>query len=164
MIQIVIVLVLLMGGGGFGAWTYFLKMQAENKVLQVQTAQLQENQTTLEQAIADQQEVIAEKQRQAEAIQVANNNLRVETDRLAEEKTNLAKKLGKHELDILAENKPGLVTRVINNAGKNALRCFEILTGAPLTPDEVEASKPSQYNAECPTIHPLYNAPENVKG
>ena len=46
MIQIVIVLVLLMGGGGFGAWTYFQKMQAENKVLQVQSAQLQENQTT----------------------------------------------------------------------------------------------------------------------
>ena len=159
MIQIVIVLVLLLGGGAFGGWTYFQKMQAENKVLQIQSAQLQENQTTLEQAITDQQEVIAEKQRQAEAIQVANNNLRVETDRLAEEKTNLAKKLGRHELDILAENKPGLVTRVINNAGKNALRCFEVLTGAPLTPAEVEASKPSQYNAECPTIHPKYNKP-----
>ena len=164
MIQIVIVLFLLLGGGGFGAWTYFQKMQAENKVLQVQAHQLQENQTTLEQAIADQQAVIAEKQKQAEDVAKSNNTLRAESARLESEKDNLAKKLGKHELDILAENKPGLVTRVINNAGKNALRCFEILTGAPLTPDEVEASKPSQYNAECPTIHPLYNAPEDVKG
>ena len=49
--------------------------------------------------------------------------------------------------------------RVINKAGRNALRCFEVLTGAPLTPKEEEASKPSQYNAECPTIHPNYNKP-----
>ena len=154
MIQIVIVLVLLMGGGGFGAWTYFQKMQAENKVLQVQSAQLQENQTTLEDAMAAQQAVIAEKQRQAEQIQAANNALRDETARLDQEKDNLAKKLGKHELDILAANKPGLVTRVINKASKNALRCFEVLTGSPLTQNEIEASKPSQYNAECPTIHP----------
>ena len=97
MIQIVIVLVLLMGGGGFGAWTYFQKMQAENKVLQVQSAQLQENQTTLEDAMAAQQAVIAEKQRQAEQIQAANNALRDETARLDQEKDNLAKKLGKHE-------------------------------------------------------------------
>ena len=41
MIQIVIVLVLLLGGGAFGGWTYFQKMQAENKVLQIQSAQLQ---------------------------------------------------------------------------------------------------------------------------
>ena len=143
-----------MGGGGFGAWTYFQKMQAENKVLQVQSAQLQENQTTLEDAMAAQQAVIAEKQRQAEQIQAANNALRDETARLDQEKDNLAKKLGKHELDILAANKPGLVTRVINKASKNALRCFEVLTGSPLTQNEIEASKPSQYNAECPTIHP----------
>ena len=154
MIQIVIVLVLLLGGGAFGGWTYFQKMQAENKVLQVQSAQLQENQTTLEDAVAAQQAVIAEKQRQAEQIQEANNALRDETARLDQERSNLAKKLGKHELDILAANKPGLVTRVINKASKNALRCFEVLTGAPLTPAEAEASKPSQYNAECPTIHP----------
>ena len=154
MIQIVIILVVLMGAGGFGGWTYFQKMQAENKVLQVEGIVLKENQTTLEQAITDQQEVIAEKQRQAEQIQAANNALREETARLDQERSNLAKKLGRHELDILAANKPGLVTRVINKASKNALRCFEVLTGSPLTQNEIEASKPSQYNAECPSIHP----------
>ena len=103
--------------------------------------------------------MIAEKAAQAAAIQEANNILRAETDRLDKEKANLAKKLGRHELDILAANKPGLVGRVINKASDNALRCFEVITGAPLTPKEEEASKPSQYNAECPTIHPNYNKP-----
>ena len=159
---IVIVLMLLLGGGGFGGWTYMQKLEAENQVLEVQSQVLKDNQSALETAVADQQAVILEKQRQAEEIQSANNDLRVESARLESEKDNLAKKLGKHELDVLAANKPGLVARVINNASKNALRCFEVLTGAPLTPKEVEASKPSQYNAECPTIHPNYNkAAEN---
>jgi len=159
MIQIVIILVILLAGGGFGAWTYMEKLQADNQVLQINQEVLKENELKLNDAIAGQEVVIAEKAAQAAAIQQANNILRRETDRLDKEKANLAKKLGRHQLDILAENKPGLVTRVINKAGRNALRCFEVITGAPLTPKEEEASKPSQYNAECPTIHPNYNKP-----
>ena len=159
MIQIVIILVILLGAGGFGGWTYMEKLRADNQVLQINQEVLKENELKLNDAIAGQEVVIAEKAAQAAAIQEANNILRVETDRLDKEKANLAKKLGRHQLDILAENKPGLVTRVINKAGRNALRCFEVLTGAPLTPKEEEASKPSQYNAECPTIHPNYNKP-----
>ena len=159
MIQIVIILVILLGAGGFGSWTYMQKLQADNEVYRINEQVYAENETKLNDAIADQEVVIAEKAAQAAAIQEANNILRVETDRLDKEKANLAKKLGRHELDILAQNKPGLVGRVINKASDNALRCFEIITGAPLTPKEEEASKPSQYNAECPTIHPNYNKP-----
>ena len=159
MIQIVIILVILLGAGGFGSWTYMQKLQADNEVYRINEQVYAENETKLNDAISDQNEVIAAKAAQAAAIQEANNILRRETDRLDKEKANLAKKLGRHELDILAQNKPGLVGRVINRASDNALRCFEVITGAPLTPSEKEASKPSQYNAECPTIHPNYNKP-----
>jgi len=159
MIQVVIILVVLLGAGGFGSWTYMQKLQADNEVYRINEQVYAENETKLNDAISDQNEVIAAKAAQAAAIQEANNILRAETDRLDKEKANLAKKLGRHELDILAANKPGLVGRVINKASDNALRCFEIITGAPLTPKEEEASKPSQYNAECPTIHPNYNKP-----
>ena len=159
MIQIVIILVILLGAGGFGSWTYMQKLQADNEVYRINEQVYAENETKLNDAISDQNEVIAAKAAQAAAIQEANNIQRVETDRLDKEKANLAKKLGRHELDILAQNKPGLVGRVINRASDNALRCFEVITGAPLTPKEEEASKPSQYNAECPTIHPNYNKP-----
>ena len=159
MIQVVIILVVLLGAGGFGSWTYMQKLQADNEVYRINEQVYAENETKLNEAISDQNEVIAAKAAQAAAIQEANNILRAETDRLDKEKANLAKKLGRHELDILAANKPGLVGRVINKASDNALRCFEIITGAPLTPKEEEASKPSQYNAECPTIHPNYNKP-----
>ena len=158
MIQIVIILVILLGGGGFGAWTYMQKLQADNQVLQINQEVLKENELKLNDAIAEQQAVIAAKAKQAEDIQTANAALRSETSRLNSEKDNLAKKLGKHELDILAQNKPGLVTRVINRASDNVMRCFEILSGSPLTHDELQADKPSLYNRECPTIHPKHPA------
>ena len=158
MIQIVIILVILLGGGGFGAWTYMQKLQADNQVLQINQEVLKENELKLNDATAAQDAVIAAKAKQAEDIQTANNALRAETSRLNSEKDNLAKKLGKHELDILAQNKPGLVSRVINRASDNALRCFEVLTGSPLTQDELQADKPSLYNRECPTIHPKHPA------
>jgi hypothetical protein len=161
MIQIVIILVILLGAGGFGGWTYMEKLRADNHVLQINQEVLKENELKLNDAIAEQQAVIAEKQRQAEQVQVANNALRAETSRLSKEKGNLAKKLGRHELDILAQNKPGLVVRVINRASDNAMRCFEVLTGAPLTPKEEAADKPSLYNRECPTIHPKYGQEES---
>ena len=161
MIQIVIILVILLAGGGFGAWTYMEKLQADNQVLQINQEVLKENELKLNDAIAEQQAVIVEKQRQAEQVQVANNALRAETSRLSSEKNNLAKKLGRHELDILAQNKPGLVSRVINRASDNALRCFEVLTGSPLTHDELQADKPSLYNRECPTIHPKYKGEDS---
>jgi|TARA_Y100000296_G_C5102348_1_gene220654 hypothetical protein len=158
MIQIVIILVVLLAGGGFGAWTYMEKLQADNRVLQVNQEILKENELKLNDAIAEQQAVIAEKAKQAEDIQTANAALRAETSRLNSEKDNLAKKLGKHELDILAQNKPGLVNRIINRASDNVMRCFEILSGSPLTHDELQADKPSLYNRECPTIHPKHPA------
>jgi hypothetical protein len=156
MIQIIIILVILLGAGGFGGWTYMEKLRADNHVLQINQEVLKENELKLNDAIAEQQAVIAAKAKQAEAIQNSNNALRAETSRLSKEKGNLAKKLGRHELDILAQNKPGLVVRVINRASDNAMRCFEVLTGAPLTPKEEAADKPSLYNRECPTIHPKY--------
>jgi hypothetical protein len=134
------------------------KLQADNRVLQVNQEILKENELKLNDAIAEQQAVIAEKAKQAEQIQTANAALRSETSRLNSEKDNLAKKLGKHELDILAQNKPGLVNRIINRASDNVMRCFEILSGSPLTHDELQADKPSLYNRECPTIHPKHPA------
>ena len=134
------------------------KLQADNQVLQINQEVLKENELKLNDAIAEQQAVIAAKAKQAEDIQSANAALRSETSRLNSEKDNLAKKLGKHELDILAQNKPGLVNRIINRASDNVMRCFEILSGSPLTHDELQADKPSLYNRECPTIHPKHPA------
>jgi uncharacterized coiled-coil protein SlyX len=72
----------------------------------------------------------------------------------------VSKNFGTRDIGKLAERKPNLIAKVINNATKNALRCFEVLAGAPLTEAELNANKRSEYNAECPSIHPNYS-PDN---
>jgi hypothetical protein len=145
MIKVVIVLILLMGSGGYGAYAWITKLQSDNKVLQV-------NQAKLEGAVAEQEVAIKQQAANAAQIQAANSELREQQAVLQKDKKNLAKKLGRHELDILAENKPGLVVRIINRASKNEMRCFEIQTGSPLTHDELAARKKSESNGECPEL------------
>ena len=145
MIKVVIVLILLMGSGGYGAYAWITKLQSDNKVLQV-------NQAKLEGAVAEQEVAIKQQAANAAQIQAANSELREQQAVLQKDKKNLAKKLGRHELDILAENNPGLVVRIINRASKNEMRCFEIQTGSPLTHDELAARKKSESNGECPEL------------
>jgi hypothetical protein len=155
MIKVVLILILLMGSGGYGAYAWITKLQSDNKVLQV-------NQSKLEGAVADQEVTIKKQMANAAQIQSINSELREQQTVLQKDKKNLAKKLGRHELDILAENKPGLVEKIINRASKNELRCFEIQTGSPLTHDELAARKKSEINGECPGIaNPNYGVEES---
>jgi type IV secretory pathway TrbL component len=145
MVQVVIILVMLMGAGGFGAYSWVTKLQAENKILQV-------NQEKLEGAVAENEAALRQQAAEAAKIQVANSELRDAQVKLQADSKNLAKKLGKHELDILAQNKPALVLRLINRASGAELRCFELTTGAEHTPEELAATKKSQSNRECPGL------------
>ena len=145
MIKVVLIATLIMGSGGYGAYKWITKLQNDNKILQV-------NQSKLEGAVAHQEVTIKKQMANAAQIQSINSELREQQTVLQKDKKNLAKKLGRHELDILAENKPGLVVKIINRASKNELRCFEIQTGSPLTHDELAARKKSQSNSECPEL------------
>ena len=88
MIQLVIILVLLMGVGGFGGYTWVQIPQADNKALET-------NNIVLESSVNHQKETIAALDRQAKAIQKVNNELREKTSKLRADQKNLAKKLGK---------------------------------------------------------------------
>jgi hypothetical protein len=70
----------------------------------------------------------------------------------------LSDKLGRHDIGNLAENKPGLVERVINGASIKAGRCFELLSGAPLTDKEKEAENGNSFNSECPWLFDNYSS------
>ena len=70
----------------------------------------------------------------------------------------LSDKLGRHDIGNLAENKPGLVERVINGASIKAGRCFELLSGAPLTDKEKEAENGTSFNSECPWLFDNYSS------
>ena len=45
-----------------------------------------------------------------------------------------------------------VIEKIINRASANAQRCVEISMGAELTEKEINATKKSQINSECPSI------------
>ena len=140
-----------------GAGLYVMKLRSDNAILKA-------NQIKLEEAVSSQQEVIAQQKADFETIMAANAKLQETRDILKQELQNLDDKFNKtnasgkkRDIGDLAVNRPESVERVINRASDNALRCVEVAMGAPLTEKEINATKPSEINSECPSlVNPNY--------
>ena len=136
-------LVLVMMAGAGGGYLYINKLQKDN-------ATLKSNQIKLESAVEDQKAVIESQAEDFKKIRSTITKLEQENAKLLKDKQDLAKRLGKHDIGNLAENKPGLVERIINGASKSAARCVEIASGSPLTEEELNGTP----NRECPSFWP----------
>ena len=143
MLQIKLVLAIIVMIGAGGGYLYVNKLQKDN-------ATLKTNQIKLESAVEDNNKVI---EQQIEDINKIRNTLEIveeEKKKLEKDKDDLNKRLGKHDIGNLAENKPGRVEKIINKASKNAQRCVEIASGSPLTEEELNGTP----NRECPSFWP----------
>ena len=140
-LKIGLVLVLLAGAGG--GYFYVQKLQKDN-------ATLKANQIKLESAVEDQKAVIETQAADFKKIRSTLAKIEEENNKLKKDKQDLSKRLGKHDIGNLAENKPGLVERIINGASKSAARCVEIASGSPLTEEELNGTP----NRECPSFWP----------
>ena len=133
----------MMAGAG-GGYLYVQKLQKDN-------ATLKSNQIKLESAVEDQKNVIESQAEDFKKIRNTLDKLETENAKLKKDKDSLTKRLGKHDIGNLAENKPGLVERIINGASKSATRCAEIASGSPLTEEELNGTP----NRECPSFWPV---------
>ena len=143
MLQIKLVLAIIVMIGAGGGYLYVNKLQKDN-------ATLKTNQIKLESAVEDNNKVI---EQQIEDINKIRNTLEIveeEKKKLEKDKDDLNKRLGKHDIGNLAENKPGLVEKIINKASKNAQRSVEIASGSPLTEEALNGTP----NRECPSFWP----------
>jgi tetrahydromethanopterin S-methyltransferase subunit G len=140
-LKIGLVLVMLAGAGG--GYLYVQKLQKDNAILK-------ENQLKLEGAVEEQKQVIEKQAEDFRKIRDTLNKLEEVNKKLEQDKAELNKRLGKHDIGNLAENKPGLVERIINGASKSAARCVEIASGSPLTEEELNGTP----NRECPSFWP----------
>ena len=140
-LKIGLVLVMLAGAGG--GYLYVQKLQKDN-------ATLKANQIKLESAVEDQKLVIESQAEDFKKIRQTLTKLEEEKAKLEKDKADLEKRLGKHDIGNLAENKPKLVEKIINGASKSAARCVEIASGSPLTEEELNGTP----NRECPSFWP----------
>ena len=134
---------LLVLAGGAGGYAYVQKLQKDNAILKT-------NQVKLETAVADNNAVIEQQTQDLKKIRSTLKEVEENNKRLQQDKDNLSNRLNKHDIGNLAENKPGLVEKIINKASNSAVRCMEIASGSPLTEEELNGSP----NRECPSFWP----------
>ena len=146
-LKIGLILVMLAGAGG--GFLYVKKLQKDNEILKL-------NQAKLETAVEDQKGVIEQQTKDFKKIRSTLTKLEEENAKLLKDKADLSKRLGKHDIGNLAENKPGLVEKIINKASDSAARCMEIASGSPLTEEELNGTP----NRECPSFWPDSNTTE----
>ena len=146
MLQIKIILALVLLAGAGGGYLYVNKLQKDNAILKT-------NQVKLETAVAESNQVIEQQSKDLKKIRSTLKEVEELNDRLQSDKDSLNKRLGKHDIGNLAENKPGLVEKIINKASDSAARCVEIASGSPLTEEELNGAP----NRECPSFWPSDN-------
>ena len=137
--------------GGVGYWYY--------NDTQKRLAILNENNAKLETAAAIQTEAIETMQKDLKIAQELNvktemlfADARQEVNTLRDKFNKTSRLLGERDIGTLAVAKPRPVGKIITKGTKNAFRCFEIVSGAPLTEKETNAEKPSQLNTSCPSV------------
>jgi len=142
---------MLLSGAAGGLW-YVQHLKAENEILTLNNAKLND-------AVEQQQAVIEQQLRDIEAKteiadQLAKNNAKLTADlELANEKFNKVNASGeRRDVGNLALSKPKSIERIERKREQQRARCFEIAQGSPLTEEELNATKKSQINAECTNI------------
>ena len=141
MLQLKIALLIIVLAGAGGGYLYVNKLQKDNAILKT-------NQIKLETAVEENNQVIEQQTKDLRQIRTTLKEVEQFNKKLQADKTSLNNRLGKHDIGNLAENKPGLVEKIINKASNSATRCMEIASGSPLTEGELNGTP----NRECPSF------------
>jgi len=145
-----ILLIVIMTMGGIGYWYY--------TDTQKTIAVLTENNAKLEMAVATNEETIATMAADFAAANAELKRVNDEFNAIRQQNNRLASKLADFDLALLAASKPESIERAVNRGTANASRCFELLSNAPLTEEEKNATNGESFNKECPWLYDTYNA------
>ena len=141
-----ILLIVIAVMGGIGYW-YYTDTQARMAILQENNAKLETATQLQEEAIESLQADYARVNTELTSINQAYIQIRRQNDVLAE-------KLEKIDLTAAAISNPEGIETAVNRGTENAGRCFEILSGSPLTEEEKNAENEIAFNKECPWLWP----------
>ena len=130
---------------GLGFSWYYKNTQAQLMILNQNNAKLETAVQLSEQAVASLQ---ADYKRANAELSVLNNEFAA----IRAQNNVLVDKLANNDLGGLAAAKPAPVTKIINSATEKAGRCFEILSGSPLTAKEKDSKDAKTFNSECPWL------------
>jgi len=152
-IKMLLILTVVIGAVGFGAWKYYQYTQEQIRIYAVNAA-------TAELAQQESEQAIEALRKDMEAVREQYTAVSEEFDRAKSRVDKLEEILSEHEIGILAQAKPKLIEKIVDKGTKDVLRCYEILTGSPLTEEEINVTKKSKANSSCPDVaNPNYTPP-----
>jgi len=152
-LKMLLILTVVLGAVGFGAWKYYQYTQEQIRIYAVNAA-------TAELAQQESEQAIEALRKDMEAVREQYTAVSEEFDRAKSRVDKLEEILSEHEIGILAQAKPKLVEKIVDKGTKDVLRCYEILTGSPLTEEEINVTKKSKANSSCPDVaNPNYTPP-----
>ena len=131
---------------GFAGYKYYKDTQETIRILT-------ENNAKLEIAVATNEETINSLQADYAAAQTQLTELNSAYTSIRRQNQELADKLQKIDLTAAALANPAGIQRAVNRGSENAGRCFELLSGSPLTDTEKEAKDGISFNKECPWLY-----------
>ena len=140
-----LILTVVIGAVGFGAWKYYQYTQEQIRIYAVNAATAELAQQQAEAAVESLKRDMVEIQAQFTAV---SSKFEVAKGRVDA----LENKLSEHEIGDLAQKKPKLIEKIIDKGTQDVLRCYEILTGSPLTEDEIAVTKKSKANTTCSDV------------
>ncbi len=145
-----LVILIIIGGIGFGLW-HVSNLQANLAISRI-------NQERLQESIRDQQAVLAQMQADVQQQRDINQSLNDTVERQRKDITELNDRFNvnargeKRDFGTIANAKPGVIEKLVNRGSENALRCFELASGAPLNEKEKNARTSKELNPECPNL------------
>ena len=130
-----------------GGGVYVMKLRSDNAILKA-------NAIKMESAITEQQELITKQKEDFQEILAANKKMNELVNVLKKDLEDLDKRFNKKNRDFgkLAIERTKVIEKIMNKGSVNAQRCIEIASGAELTEEELNATKKSEINTECPSI------------
>ena len=130
-----------------GGGVYVMKLRSDNAILKA-------NAIKMESAITEQQELITKQKEDFKQILAANKKMNELVSVLKKDLEDLDKRFNKKNRDFgkLAIERTKVIEKIMNKGSVNAQRCIEIASGAELTEEELNATKKSEINTECPSI------------
>ena len=145
--QIKMLITILLITGIAGAGMYVMKLRADN-------ATLKANQIKLETAVAEQNKVLEQQEKDFKAIMESNKKLNALVLTFKKDLDELDKRFNKKKRDVgkLAIERSKSVERVINKGSAEATRCVELASGAERTEAELKATLKSEINTMCPSL------------
>lgn len=120
-IYLTIIILAILSGLCYTAYSYVMMTRAE-------IATLRENSAKLEGAIQQSQETITQMQRQQVQIEDATKELRIGLEKAEVYQDEISQKLRDHNLTKLANAKPGLIQKRVNDATQKLFREMEEIT------------------------------------